>query len=218
MRYQNLILAAAVLALACATWLERPKPVNAQTTYSQPVKVMNTGALQAVPVSGTVSVDNTVPVSGTVSVGNTVGVSGTVNVGNSILPVQPALSGTPIAFTGSCQPGANWSNPCTAVWPDPMSQKLIVIESLSCYVIAANSITFMGQLTWDTGSTQPTLRFPISNSGVYNGQGFYAYTGNLQLRAYSSPNTRINLQVFNSDAPGTSAPYPVYCSVSGVQY
>ena len=96
MTKRETILVALVLAVACATWLDRPKSVTAQTTYSQPVKVVNSGGSQAVPVSGSVTVGNTVPVTVgntvPVTVGNTVAVSGAVSVSNTPLAVTPGLS------------------------------------------------------------------------------------------------------------------------------
>lgn len=220
MRYQNLFLAVAVLALACATWLERPRTVSAQATYSQPVKVMNAGASQAVPVSGTVSVGGTVPVNGTVNVGNTVPVSGTVVVGNTNpIPVLPGLGGTPYDQTGYCsiQGGSNY---CTISFtpPDPGEW---VMESIGCSGSAASGDSVVAEFSYEDHYAQNnrTLDFPLQRAATQQvGSDFFA--NNLLLRAYTDRGrTKVSLSRYTASGPDTSATSVTFsCVVSGLKY
>lgn len=199
MRYQNLILAAAVLALACATWLERPKTVTAQTTYSQPVKVVNAGASQAVPVQP----QGTTPVNGTVTVGN-----------DSAHPVPTAAAGSEVILSGKCTIPANSQVP--VCFPGgSIAATGIVFESITCSALGQANDTVYAAVY----GLKSDFYFPLQHVGVltYNLAGptpsSDIYSGTQNFRLYTQGDTA-TIMVSRQSAAATQ----VSCSLNGWRY
>jgi hypothetical protein len=222
---KTLLAAAVVTALALfMPW----QPTPAQTPYSSPVRVMNSGASQAVPVSGTVNVGNSgssqaLPVTGTVNVGNTVPVTGTVVVGNTAtnpIPVLPGLGGTPYAQSGYCtiNGGTNYCNieitppPETATW---------VMESIGCSGSAASGDSVIAEFSYEDTYAQHgrTLDFAVQRAAT-QGVGSDFYATNLLLRAYTKGGrTKVGLSRYTASGPDVSGNSVTFsCIVSGLQY
>jgi len=201
---KNTLLALAVVAalVLVIPW----RHTTAQTTYSQPVKVVNSGAAQAVPVSGTVNVGNTVPVTGTVTVGNT-----------NPIPVLPGLGGTPYDQSGYCATTSG-SNYCsiTITPPDPGTW---VMESIGCSGSAAPGNSVVAEFSYEDHHAQNnrTLDFPLQKVAAQGSSDFFA--GNLLLRAYTDRGrTNVSLSRYNASGPDTSGTYTFSCVVSGLKY
>ena len=204
---KNTLLAlAVVVALALVIpW----RQTTAQAPYSQPVKVVNTGASQAVPVQ----TQGTTPVSGTVTIGN----SSIPITAASPIPVAPGLGGTPYDQTGYCS-NTSGSNYCSIAItpPDPGEW---AIESIGCSGSAAPGDSVVAEFSYEDHYAQNsrTLDFPLQRIASQGSSDFYA--ANLLLRTYTDRGrTKVSLSRYNASGPDTSGTYTFSCVVSGLKY
>jgi hypothetical protein len=128
-------------------------------------------AAHPVPVTGSVSVNNTVPVNGTVNVGNTVPVNGTVNVGNTIPTVT---------FDTGCnaywEPGQDFAF-CAIAVP---SGKRLFVETVSVQGdVPAGQTVLLGEV----GVTPDTNYFylPTHSTGSYSTRSIFVDSEQVHL-------------------------------------
>jgi hypothetical protein len=215
---KNTLLALAVVAALCLVipW----RQTVAQTPYSSPVRVVNSGASQAIPVSP----QGTTPVSGTVTVGNTVPVTGTVTVGNTAsnpIPVLPGLGGTPYDYTGYCTI-LGGSNYCSITITPPPEPATWVMESIGCSGSAATGDSVIAELSYEDRYAQNsrTLDFAVPRAATQQvGSDFFAT--NQLLRTYTKwGRTKVGLSRYTAalgpDVSSSSVTFS--CVVSGLQY
>jgi len=204
-----------LLALAVVVALALVIPwhhTTAQTPYSQPVKVVNTGSSQAVPVLP----QGITPVSGTVTVGN----SSIAVTAASPIPVTPGLGGTPYDQTGYCSitGGSNYCS-ITITPPDPGEW---VMESIGCSGSAASGDSVIAELSYEDHYAQNTrtLDFAVPRAATQQvGSDFFAT--NVLLRAYTDRGrTKVGLSRYTAasgpDVSSTSVTFS--CVVSGLKY
>jgi hypothetical protein len=221
----------AVLALAFATWLERPRPVTAQSTYTQPVKVMNAGSSQAIPVSPT----GTTPVSGTVTVGNSslpVSINNS-GLGNSI-PIRLGAQPWDYVLTNDAGQSVGIE---TAYQPDFLSSDAI-FETLTCFAQPPLGFTggIVGQVSYAPSggsSTAPNVftaaggaLVKVASTAVHNlYQGSTSYLNGheewemvVPLHVHVHGYWRIGIYFQSSQLPSGQLMGVTSCHVSGYRY
>ena len=209
---KRIILAAGTtVLLAIIGLISLPRHTAAQATYSTPVKVVNTGASQAVPVA----VEGTTPVSGTVTIGNS---SIPVTISNGAGQNVPVtVSVTPWDWYSSCSIGAS-SPPPTGCNLSTTAVQGSIIQTISCHGEFPPGDTAWVAMTYKS-YTDPVdiqfreVEFPLQRVGLSVDAGLDEYSGvqNVSVPALSA--FRLHVAHSSTQASGT-----VYCTVSGFQY